>query len=79
MSAEALQAPVQGVGESPIKHALKRLSVYLIRNWRYYLVWFVAVVFYTVIFNAIPMMVGRTVDGLIDPAVDADTVIADHV
>ena len=67
--------PEASPGESPVRHALRRLAVYLRRNRRYYLIWFAAVVVYTVIFNAIPMMVGRTVDGLIDPAVDSQTVI----
>lgn len=62
-------------GESPVRHALRRLSVYLRRNWRYYLVWFVAVVAYVVIFNSIPVMVGSAVNGLIDPEVSNDEVI----
>ena len=37
-------------GESPVRHALRRLSFYLRRNWRYYLGWFVAVLFYVAIF-----------------------------
>ena len=61
--------------ETPVKHALRRLSVYLRRNWRYYLVWFIAVVFYAGIFNAIPLTVGWAIDGLIDPDVTAQTVI----
>lgn len=64
-----------GSEETPVRHALGRLSVYLRRNWRYYLMWFVAVVIYAGIFNAIPMMVGRAVDGLIDPDVGADVVV----
>ena len=59
----------------PVRHALRRLAVYLRRNWRYYLIWFVAVVAYTLVFNAIPMMVGRTVDGLIDPEVSSEAVV----
>lgn len=78
MSAEAQSldaAKATGAEETPVRHALRRLTVYLRRNWRYYFVWFVAVVIYAGIFNAIPMMVGRAVDGLIDPAVGADVVI----
>lgn len=61
--------------DTPVRHALRRLGSYLRRNWRYYLVWFVSVVVYVAIFNAIPVMVGSAVDGLIDPAVSAETVI----
>lgn len=76
MSADAtttISPPAEG--ETPVRHALRRLSVYLRRNWRYYLVWFVAVVFYVAIFVSIPMLVGWTVDGLIDPEVTTETVI----
>ena len=65
--------PVEG--ESAVRHALRRLSYYLRRNWRYYLGWFVAVVAYVAIFVSVPMLVGWTVDGLIDPEVGAETVI----
>ena len=75
VAADALEKGTGEVEETPVRHALRRLSVYLRRNWRYYLVWFIAVVFYTGIFNAIPMMVGRAIDGLIDPEVGADVVI----
>ncbi len=75
MSAAAESIEIEAVRESPVRHALRRLSFYLRRNWRYYLLWFVAVVIYSVIFNAIPMMVGRAVDGLIDPGVPAEVVV----
>ncbi len=75
MTAPAAVRAETAPGESAVRHALRRLSVYLKRNWRYYLVWFVAVVIYVGMFNAIPMMVGSTVDGLIDPAVGNDEVI----
>jgi ATP-binding cassette subfamily B protein len=65
----------EGAEETPIRHALARLSVYLRRNWRYYLVWFVAVVIYSGIFNAIPLTVGWAIDGLMDAEVAAETVI----
>ncbi len=60
---------------TPVRHALRRLSVYLRRNWRYYLVWFLAVVLYTAIFNAIPLTVGWAIDGLVDADVNASEVI----
>ncbi len=62
-------------GDSPVRHALRRLSYYLRRNWRYYLGWFVAVVLYVAIFVSIPRLVGVAIDGLIDPAVPAEAVI----
>ena len=75
MSAAAETIDAEVLGDSPVRHALRRLSFYLRRNWRYYLLWFVAVAIYAVIFNAIPMMVGSAVDGLIDPNVSTDLVI----
>lgn len=60
---------------TPVWHALARLSVYVRRNWRYYLVWFIAVVIYAGIFNAIPLTVGWAIDGLIDPEVTSQTVV----
>jgi len=61
--------------DSPVRHALRRLSVYLRRNRRYYLIWFFAVVIYSGIFNAIPLTVGWAIDGLIDAEVSAETVV----
>ena len=75
MSAEAGGLEASEIEEAPVRHALRRLSVYLRRNWRYYLVWFVAVVIYAGIFNAIPLTVGWAVDGLIDADVSAEAVI----
>ncbi|MEM9175016.1 MAG: ABC transporter ATP-binding protein [Myxococcota bacterium] len=68
-----IAAPTEG--ESPVRHALRRLSFYLRRNWRYYLGWFVAVVAYVAIFVSIPRLVGFAIDDLIDPAVSAEAVI----
>ncbi|MGB0621102.1 MAG: ABC transporter ATP-binding protein [Myxococcota bacterium] len=62
-------------GESAVRHALRRLSVYLRRNWRYYLLWFVVVILYVGTFVAIPMLVGRAVNGLIDPEISNAEVI----
>ncbi|MEZ4333457.1 MAG: ABC transporter ATP-binding protein [Myxococcota bacterium] len=56
-------------GETPTTHALRRLSVYLRRNARYYLLWFVVVLLYVASFNLIPLAVGWAIDGLVDPAV----------
>ena len=75
MNAPAQAISVPASEDSPVRHALRRLSVYLRRNWRYYLAWFVVVVFYVAVFNAIPRVVGWAIDGLIDPGVSAETVI----
>ena len=75
MNAAAQATAVPASEDSPVRHALRRLSVYLRRNWRYYLAWFVVVVFYVAVFNAIPRVVGWAIDGLIDPGVSAETVI----
>ena len=75
MSAATTQLAPPTEGESPVRHALRRLSVYLRRNWRYYLGWFVAVVAYVAIFVSVPRLVGSTIDALIDPAISAEVVI----
>ncbi len=75
MSAPADAVEASEVEEAPVRHALRRLSVYLKKNWRYYLIWFVGVVLYTGIFNAIPLTVGWAIDGLIDPDTTAEAVI----
>jgi len=75
MSAEAQTSGPREIEDTPVRHALRRLSVYLRRNWRYYLVWFVAVVIYAGIFSAIPLTVGWAIDGLVDSEVSAETVI----
>lgn len=75
MSAASQTFEASEIEETPVRHALGRLAVYLRRNWRYYLIWFVAVFFYAGIFNAIPLTVGWAIDGLIDVDVSADSVI----
>ena len=75
MSASGTTIAPPAEGESPVRHALRRLSFYLRRNWRYYLGWFVAVVAYVAIFVSIPRLVGVAIDGLIDPEVPAEVVI----
>ncbi|MCP4905096.1 MAG: ABC transporter ATP-binding protein [bacterium] len=75
MSAAEQPLETSDVEGAPVRHALRRLGVYLRRNWRYYGVWFIGVVLYTGIFNAIPLTVGWAVDGLIDADTSAQTVI----
>ena len=53
--------------ESPVRHALRRLSVYLRRNSVYYTVWAVITLTYVVAFVAFPMMVGWSIEGAMDP------------
>ncbi len=60
---------------SPVRHALARLSVYLKRNWRYYLAWLLIMLVYVAAFVSLPLVVGWAVDGLVDPAVGRDEVI----
>ncbi|MEZ4291701.1 MAG: hypothetical protein R3E53_14650 [Myxococcota bacterium] len=72
---ESVSAGATASEASPVRHALRRLSVYVRRNWRYYLTWFVVVVAYTGVFNAVPLVLGWAVDGLIDPEVEASVVI----
>ncbi len=60
--------------ETPIRHALRRLSVYLRRNARYYLLWFAVVLLYVASFNMLPLAVGWAIDGLIDAEVAREEV-----
>ena len=63
------------IGESPVRHALRRLSVYIRRNWRYYALWYFVILGYSAAVNTLPLAVGWAVGGLIDPAVPASDVI----
>ncbi len=61
----ATQLAGQG-GDSPVRHALRRLSVYLRRNARFYLLWFFVVLLYVASFNLLPLAVGWAIDGLVE-------------
>ena len=50
-------------GDSPVRHALRRLSVYLRRNALYYSVWPVLTLAYVAAFIAFPILVGWAVAG----------------
>ncbi len=67
-------APAE-TGDSPVRHALRRLSVYLRRNWRYYALWYLVILFYAAALNALPLAVGSAMGGLIDAAVSPSEVI----
>lgn len=60
--------------QTPVRHALRRLSVYLRRNARYYLLWFVVVLLYVGSFNVVPLAVGWAIDGLVDANVAREEV-----
>jgi ATP-binding cassette subfamily B multidrug efflux pump len=70
-------APAQAgaeTGDSPVRHALRRLSVYLKRNWRYYTLWYFVILLYSATFNTLPIAVGWAVGGLIDADVSQSEV-----
>lgn len=69
MSAATRISSAEETGDTPVRHALRRLSVYLRRNWRYYTLWYFVVLLYSAAFNALPLAVGWSVSGLIDPDV----------
>ena len=51
------------MGESPVRHALRRLSVYLRRNGIYYTGWTILTLFYVAAFVAVPILVGWAIEG----------------
>jgi ATP-binding cassette subfamily B multidrug efflux pump len=53
-------------GDSPVRHALRRLSVYLKRNWRHYSLWYLVILLNSATFNMLPLAVGWAITGLID-------------
>jgi len=62
-------------GDSPVRHALRRLSVYLRRNARYYILWYGVILLYSAALNTLPLAVGWAISGLIDDAVSHAEVI----
>jgi len=71
MSASAQVLSAEQTGDSPVRHALRRLSVYLVRNLRYYALWSITVLAYVACFVAAPLLTGWAIDGVVDPAIDA--------
>ncbi len=66
-------APVVRVeGDGSVRHALRRLSVYVVRNRRYYAVWAVATLGYVATFVAVPVLVGRVIQAAVDGLVLAE-------
>ncbi len=74
MSAGATVLSLAETGDSPVRHALRRLSVYLRRNWRYYALWYVVILLYSAALNTLPLAVGWAMGGLIDAAVSQSEV-----
>lgn len=62
------------LGDSPVRHALRRLSFYVVRNRWYYGVWAVLVLAYVGSFVAFPILVGQTITAAIDGAPRAELV-----
>lgn len=75
MTAAAPVVSAAESGDSPVRHALRRLSVYLRRNWRHYTLWYLVVLLYSAAFNALPLAVGWAIGGSIDPTVSRAEVI----
>jgi ATP-binding cassette subfamily B protein len=65
MSAAPVVSAAQ-TGDSPVRHALRRLSVYLRRNAFYYSVWAVITLAYVASFIAFPILVGWAIQGGLD-------------
>jgi len=66
MSAAPVLSAAQ-TGDGPVRHALRRLSVYLRRNARYYALWSVLTLLYVAGFVAVPVLVGRAIAAAMDP------------
>jgi len=66
VSADSAPLPsAEDLGEGPVRHALRRLSFYVLRNRWYYGVWAVLVLAYVGSFVLFPILVGRTVTAAI--------------
>lgn len=65
MSAAPILSAAQ-TGDSAVRHALRRLSVYLRRNAVYYSVWAVLTLAYVASFIAFPILVGWAIQGGLD-------------
>ena len=64
MSAPGSEATGRASGS--VGHALRRLSVYVRRNGRYYAVWSLITLAYTASFIAIPVLVGRVIGAMVE-------------
>ncbi len=72
----AAVAPVTAIeGESPVRHALRRLWVYIRHNAGYYLLCAFITVGYALAFVAVPPLVGRAIDGAFDGSPREDVLL----
>jgi len=71
MSAAPVMAASE-TGDSPVRHALRRLSVYLRRNAVFYTIWAALTLTYVAAFIAFPILVGWAVAGGLDPDVSRE-------
>lgn len=62
MSAAVVHVP----GDGSVRHALRRLSVYVLRNRRYYALWAVTTLGYVAMFVAVPVMTGDVVQSAVE-------------
>jgi len=68
---EAAAIPRFEVGQSPVRHALRRLWVYLRRNGSYYAWWTLLVLAYVAGFVWVPILVGWAIEAAVDPEIPA--------
>ncbi|MCP4027040.1 MAG: hypothetical protein GY736_12160, partial [Sphingomonas sp.] len=61
-------AVVHVEGDGSVRHALRRLSVYVLRNQRYYAIWAVTTLGYVATFVAFPMLTGDAIQAAVDDA-----------
>lgn len=59
-------AVVSQSGDGSVRHALRRLSPYVLRNIRYYALWAVTTLGYVGTFVAVPMLTGSVVQSAVD-------------
>ena len=74
MNSGARVRSIQETGDSPVWHALRRLSVYIRRNWVYYTLWLLLVLAYSCAFVLLPLAVGWAIQGVVDPEVSPSEV-----
>ncbi len=60
-------ASASAKGATPVRHALRRLSFYLVRNARYYVLWAVLTLAYVAGFVAVPLLVGWAIRAAVSP------------
>ncbi len=64
-----MSAPVTHVeGDSSVRHALRRLSAYILRNQRYYAIWALTTFVYVGAFVGFPMLVGDAIQAATEGA-----------